>query len=93
MSAALMFITMLFYKLGKKEHLEIIEKLKELGLKQGNEQVEAEAVGISEISKQIEETEGFEGDVNPDETVAEEKSEESDKKDGSDGENTNDIKF
>ena len=92
-SAALMFITMLFYKLGKKEHLEIIEKLKELGLKQGNEQVEAEAVGISEISKQIEETEGFEGDVNPDETVAEEKSEESDKKDGSDGENTNDIKF
>lgn len=92
-SAALMFITMLFYKLGKKEHLEIIEKLKELGLKQGNEQVEAEAVGISEISKQIEETEGFEGDVNPDETAAEEKSEESDKKDGSDGENTNDIKF
>ena len=92
-SAALMFITMLFYKLGKKEHLEIIEKLKELGLKQGNEQVEAEAVGISEISKQIEETEGFEGDVNSDETVAEEKPEESDKKDGSDGENTNDIKF
>ena len=92
-SAALMFITMLFYKLGKKEHLEIIEKLKELGLKQGNEQVEAEAVGISEISKQIEETEGIESGFNSDETVAEEKSEESDKKDGSDGENTNDIKF
>lgn len=92
-SAALMFITMLFYKLGKKEHLEIVEKLKELGLKQGNEQVEAEAVGISEITKQIEETEGIESGFNPDETVAEEKSEESDKKDGSDGENTNDIKF
>lgn len=92
-SAALMFITMLFYKLGKKEHLEIIEKLKELGLKQGNEQVEAEAVGISEISKQIEETEGIESGFNSDETVAEEKSEESDKEDGSDGENTNDIKF
>ena len=56
-SAALMFLTMLFYKLGKKEHLEIIEKLKELGLKQGNEQIEAETVGINEISKQIEENE------------------------------------
>ena len=56
-SAALMFLTMLFYKLGKKEHLEIVEKLKELGLKQGNEQIEAETVGINEISKQIEEKE------------------------------------
>ena len=56
-SAGLMFIVMIFYKLGKKEHAEIVEKLKELGLKQGNEQVVAEEVGIAEISKQIEEAE------------------------------------
>ena len=47
-SAGLMFIVMIFYKLGKKEHAEIVEKLKELGLKQGNEQVVAEEVGIAE---------------------------------------------
>ena len=47
-SAALMLITMFFYKLGKKEHAEIVRQLKERGLAQGNEQVEAETVGIAE---------------------------------------------
>ena len=47
-SAALMFITLLFYKLGKKEHAEVVRQLRERGLAQGNEQEEAEAVGIAE---------------------------------------------
>lgn len=47
-SAALMGLTMIFYKLGKKEHAEIVRQLKERGLAQGNEQVEAETVGIAE---------------------------------------------
>ena len=95
-SAGLMFIVMIFYKLGKKEHAEIVEKLKELGLKQGNEQVVAEEVGIAEISKQIEEAEEeriAEGEVMNDADVKEEKDNET--KDGSDGpdDNSNDLKF
>ena len=95
-SAGLMFIVMIFYKLGKKEHAEIVEKLKELGLKQGNEQVVAEEVGIAEISKQIEEAEEeriAEGEVMNDADVKEEKDNEA--KDGSDGsdDNSNDLKF
>ena len=95
-SAGLMFIFMIFYKLGKKEHAEIVEKLKELGLKQGNEQVVAEEVGIAEISKQIEEAEEeriAEGEVMNDADVKEEKDNEA--KDGSDGsdDNSNDLKF
>lgn len=95
-SAGLMFIVMIFYKLGKKEHAEIVEKLKELGLKQGNEQVVAEEVGIAEISKQIEEEEEeriAEGEVMNDADVKEEKDNEA--KDGSDGsdDNSNDLKF
>ena len=43
-----MGLTMIFYKLGKKEHAEIVRQLKERGLAQGNEQVEAETVGIAE---------------------------------------------
>ena len=46
-SAALMFITLLFYKLGKKEHAEVVRQLRERGLAQGNEQEEAEEVGIA----------------------------------------------
>lgn len=95
-SAGLMFIVMIFYKLGKKEHAEIVEKLKELGLKQGNEQVVAEEVGIAEISKQIEEAEEeriAEGEVMNDADVKEEKDNEA--KDGSDGsdDDSNDLKF
>lgn len=95
-SAGLMFIVMIFYKLGKKEHAEIVEKLKELGLKQGNEQVVAEEVGIAEISKQIEEAEEeriAEGEVMNDADVKEEKDYEA--KDGSDGsdDDSNDLKF
>lgn len=95
-SAGLMFIVMIFYKLGKKEHAEIVEKLKELGLKQGNEQVVAEEVGIAEISKQIEEAEEeriAEGEVMNDADVKEEKDNET--KDGSDGsdDDSNDLKF
>ncbi len=95
-SAGLMFIVMIFYKLGKKEHAEIVEKLKELGLKQGNEQVVAEEVGIAEISKQIEEAEEeriAEGEVMNDADVKEEKDNEAkDDSDGSD-DNSNDLKF
>ncbi len=47
-SAALMFITLIFYKLGKKEHAEIVRQLRERGLAQGNKQEEAETVGIAE---------------------------------------------
>lgn len=95
-SAGLMFIVMIFYKLGKKEHAEIVEKLKELGLKQGNEQVVAEEVGIAEISKQIEEAEEeriAKGEVMNDADVKEEKDNEA--KDGSDGsdDDSNDLKF
>ena len=95
-SAGLMFIVMIFYKLGKKEHAEIVEKLKELGLKQGNEQVVAEEVGIAEISKQIEEAEEeriAECEVMNDADVKEEKDNEA--KDGSDGsdDDSNDLKF
>ena len=95
-SAGLMFIVMIFYKLGKKEHAEIVEKLKELGHKQGNEQVVAEEVGIAEISKQIEEAEEeriAEGEVMNDADVKEEKDYEA--KDGSDGsdDDSNDLKF
>ena len=95
-SAGLMFIVMIFYKLGKKEHAEIVEKLKELGLKQGNEQVVAEEVGIAEISKQIEEAEEeriAEGEVMNDADVKEEKDNEAkDDSDGSD-DDSNDLKF
>ncbi|HIU62379.1 MAG TPA: MFS transporter [Candidatus Caccalectryoclostridium excrementigallinarum] len=47
-SAALMLFTLLFYKLGKKEHAEIVRQLRERGLAQGNAQEEAESVGIAE---------------------------------------------
>ena len=47
-SAALMLLTLLFYKLGKKEHAEIVRQLRERGLAQGNAQEEAESVGIAE---------------------------------------------
>lgn len=89
-SAGLMFIVMIFYKLGKKEHAEIVEKLRELGLKQGNEQAVAEEVGIAEISKQIEEAEEeriAEGEVMTDADVKEEKDNEP--KNGSDGSDDN----
>ena len=103
-SAALMFIVMLFYKLGKKEHAEIVEKLREIGLRQGNEQVEAESVGIGEISKQIEEAEAHsqegEQDILKDEveTGTNEKSVDNDSIGGDNdsddgGDNTNDLKF
>lgn len=93
-SAALMFIVMLFYKLGKKEHAEIVEKLRELGLKQGNEQVVAEEVGIAEISKQIEEeqaqTEQGENVVS-DSDASENQDKPEEGKDG--GDNSDDLKF
>ena len=103
-SAALMFIVMLFYKLGKKEHAEIVEKLREIGRRQGAEQVEAESVGIGEISKQIEEAEAHgqqgEQDILKDEveTGTNEKSVDNDSDDGDNdsddgGDNTNDLKF
>ncbi len=93
-SAALMFIVMLFYKLGKKEHAEIVEKLRELGLKQGNEQVAAEEVGIAETSKQIEEeqAQAEQGEnVVSDSDASENQDKPEEGKDG--GDNSDDLKF